>query len=183
MTEANRVNEVLPGSDSVLDTREAGTQLRPGLWQTINDRFPGLMITKSTVVPLARLMKPLSASRLIMISSCGVHLKTDRPLDVFHPLGDFGFRRVPSRSNQQELTIHHIKFPHDDADLDINVIFPIERLREMVEEKVLGGLTENFLSFIGYNMDMEKFERTTARDIAEAAVVQEKADAALLVPA
>lgn len=183
MTEANRVNKTPSGSDSVLDPREAGTQLRPGLWQTINERFPGLMITKSTVVPLTRLIKPLAASHLIMISSCGVHLKTDRPLDVFHPFGDFSFRRVPSGASHQELIIHHLKFPHDDADLDINVIFPIERLQELAQEKVLGGLTENFFSFIGYNMDMEKFERTVARDIAEAVVIQEKADAALLVPA
>jgi hypothetical protein len=29
---------------SAADPREAGTQLRPGLWQTINERYPGSMI-------------------------------------------------------------------------------------------------------------------------------------------
>jgi hypothetical protein len=40
-------------TESPADSRESGTQLRPGLWQTINERYPGSMITKSAFVPLA----------------------------------------------------------------------------------------------------------------------------------
>ena len=81
------------------------------------------------------------------------------------------------------MIIHQLKYPHDDADLDINVIFPIERLQELVTEGVLGGLTRNFFSFIGYNMDPERFERTVVQGIAEAVAMEEQADAALLAPA
>jgi D-proline reductase (dithiol) PrdB len=165
------------------DPREVGTQLRPGLWQTINERYPGSMIRKESFVPQVRLRKPLAASRLTLVSSCGVHLKTDQPLDVCHPFGDFRFMRVPSGAKHDDLIIHQLKYPHDDADLDINVIFPIERLQELREEGYLGGLTPNFFSFIGYNMDPEKFERTVALGIAEAVVEQEHADCALLAPA
>ena len=171
-------------ADSTLaDPRETGTQLRRGLWQTVNERYPGSMIEKDSFVPLAELRKPLSEVRLTLISSCGVHAKSDGPLDVCHPFGDFRFRRVPSRLRHQDLIIHQLKYPHDDADVDINVIFPIERLQELASKGVLGGLTENFFSFIGYNMDPEKFERTVAHDIAEAVVTEERADAALLAPA
>ncbi len=166
------------------DPRETGTQqLRPGLWHTINERYPGSMIEKHDFVPLARMRKPLSDARLTLISSCGVHVKSDPPLDVCHPFGDFRFRRVPSNSRHEDLIIHQLKYPHDDADLDINVIFPIERLQELAAEGVVGGLTQNFFSFIGYNMDPEKFERTVAHDIAKAVVEEERADAALLAPA
>jgi D-proline reductase (dithiol) PrdB len=177
MTEADS------GTPPTIDPREAGTQLRPGLWETINQRYPGSMIRKDSSVRPARLTKPLSQSRLALISSCGVHLKSDEPLDVCHPFGDFRFLRVPSRAKHGDLMIHQLKYPHDDADLDINVIFPIERLQELCEERVLGGLTDNFFSFIGYNMDPEKFERTVAADIAEAVVKNEHADCALLAPA
>jgi hypothetical protein len=44
-------------------------------------------------------------------------------------------------------------------------------------------LAENFFSFIGYNMDPEKFERTVAHEIAEAVAQEERADVALLAPA
>jgi D-proline reductase (dithiol) PrdB len=171
------------GTSSAPDPREVGTQLRPGLWHTINERYPGSMIRKDSFVPQARLAKPLGASRLALVSSCGVHLKTDRPLDVCHPFGDFRFMRVPSRAKHDDLIIHQLKYPHDDADLDINVIFPIERLQELCEEERLGGLTPNFFSFIGYNMDPDKFERTVAEGIAEAVVEEERADCALLAPA
>jgi D-proline reductase (dithiol) PrdB len=165
------------------DPREAGTQLRPGLWHTINERYPGSMIEKTDLVPLAELRKPLSESRLTLISSCGVHAKSDPPLDVCHPFGDFRFRQVPSASRHEDLIIHQLKYPHDDADLDINVIFPIERLQELASEGVLGGLTENFFSFIGYNMDPERFEHSVALDIAEAVAKEERAEVALLAPA
>ena len=171
------------GALSAADPREGGAQLRPDLWHTINERYPGSMIRKESFVPQARLGKPLAVSRLTLVSSCGVHLKTDQPLDVCHPFGDFRFLRVPSGAKRDELIIHQLKYPHDDADLDINVIFPIERLQELCEEGCLGKLTPNFFSFIGYNMDPEKFERTVAEGIAEAVVQEEHADCALLAPA
>ena len=40
-------------------------QLRPGLWATINERYPGSMISKADVVPLAQLTRPISEARLI----------------------------------------------------------------------------------------------------------------------
>ena len=166
-----------------VDPRETGTQLRPGLWHAINQRYPGSMIRKEGFVPQAHLAKPLAEARLTLISSCGVHHKADRPLDVCHPFGDFRFLRVPSAARHDDLIIHQLKYPHDDADLDINVIFPIERLQELRDEGRIGSLTPNFFSFIGYNMDPEKFERTVAAGIAEAVVEEERADCALLAPA
>ena len=180
MTEAvkNLRQPILPR-----DPRETGQQLRPGLWETINQRYPGSMVTKADYVPLARLAKPLSQVRVTLISSCGVHAKADSPMDVCHPFGDFTFRRVPSAAKHSELIIHQLKYPHDDADEDINVIFPIERLQELAAEGTIGGLTKHFFSFIGYNMDPERFERTVAADIARAVSEEEHADVALLAPA
>ena len=157
-------------------------QLRPGLWETVNERYPGSMITKTDTVPLARLKKSLSESRLTFVSSAGVQPKGTMPFDVVHPIGDYSFRRVPSDSKPSDLEIHQIKYPTNGALKDLNVIFPIERLQELVTERVLGGLTPNFFSFIGYNMDPERLERTLAEDIAEA-VVADGADVALLAPA
>ena len=157
-------------------------QLRPGLWQTVNDRYPGSMITKNDFVPLAKLSKPLSESRLTFVSTAGVQPKNTMPFDTVHPVGDYSFRRVPSNSKTSDLEIHQLKYPTFGASRDLNVIFPIERLRELVDEKFIGGLTENFFSFIGYNMDAERLEQTLAENIAEA-VKAEGTDVALLAPA
>ena len=160
------------------DTR----QLRPGLWETINERYPGSMINKSDFISLARLRKPLSQTRLTFVSSAGIQPKGTMPFDVVHPVGDFSFRRVPSASTISELEIHQIKYPTTGALKDLNVIFPIERLQELTKEGLIGELTPNLFSFIGYQMDPPTFERTLAEDIANA-VVAEGAEAALLCPA
>lgn len=160
----------------------AAAQLRPGLWQTVNERYPGSMIHKDDFVPLARLGKPLSAARLSFVSTAGVQPRGTLPFDTAHPVGDYTFRRVPSASRPEDLEIHQLKYPTAGALRDLNVIFPVERLREFAREGVVGGLTENFFSFIGYNMDAERLERTLAEEIA-AAVVAEGADAVLLAPA
>ncbi len=158
------------------------TQLRPGLWATVNERYPGAMITKTDFVPLAKLKKPLSESRLTFISTAGVQPKDSMPFDTVHPIGDYTFRRVPSDSKVEHLEIHQLKYPTFGAKKDLNVIFPLERLQELAREKVIGELTTNFFSFIGYNMDAERLERTLAEAIADA-VEAEKPDAALLAPA
>ncbi len=157
-------------------------QLRPGLWTTVNERYPGVMITKTDFVPLAKLKKPLPESRLTFVSTSGVQPKTTLPFDTAHPVGDYSFRRVPSNSKPDELEIHQLKYPTAGAERDLNVIFPIERLQELVSEKFIGGLTKNFYSFIGYNMDADKFEKTLAENIADA-VEAEKPDLVLLAPA
>ena len=158
------------------------TQLRPGLWDTVNERYPGSMISKDNFIPLARLSKPLSDARVSFVSTSGVQPRGTMPFDTVHPVGDYTFRRVPSGSKPADLEIHQIKYPTNGANRDLNVIFPIERLQELVAEGFIGALSENFYSFIGYNMDAERLERTLAEDIASA-VEAEKPDVVLLAPA
>jgi len=160
------------------DTR----QLRPGLWETINERYPGSMITKSDFVPLARLSKPLSRTRLTFVSSAGIQPKGTMPFDVVHPVGDFSFRRVRSASTISELGDPPNQVPDHGRAQGFERDLSIERLQEMTKEGVIGELTPNLFSFIGYQMDPPTFERTLAEDIANA-VVAEGAEAALLCPA
>ncbi len=157
-------------------------QLRPGLWATVNERYPGSMITKPDLVPLAGLGKPLALSRLTFVSTAGVQPTGTLPFDVVHPVGDYSFRRVPSTAKPVDLEIHQLKYPTASANRDLNVIFPIERLQELAAEGVIGGLTPDFFSFIGYNMDPERLEQTLAEEIADA-VAADGAEAALLAPA
>ena len=163
-------------------TDEGSIQLRPGLWETVNERYPGSMITSSDYVPLAKLDKPLSESRLTFVSTAGVQPKGTMPFDTVHPVGDYTFRRVPSASKPDDLEIHQLKYPTVGAKRDLNVIFPIERLQELDADGIIAELAPNFFSFIGYNMDPERLEKTLAEDIADA-VEAEGSDVALLSPA
>lgn len=157
-------------------------QLRPGLWATVNERYPGSMITKDDVVPLAPLRRPLAECRVAFLSTSGVQTRDSLPFDTVHPVGDFTFRRVPSSSDVRDLVIHQLKYPTFGADRDLNVIFPIERLRELADEGVVGELNEGFYTFIGYNMDPARVEATLAEDVAKA-LVDDEVDVALAAPA
>lgn len=157
-------------------------QMRPGLWATVNERYPGSLITKTDFVPLAKLTKPLSESRLTFVSTAGVQPHGTLPFDTAHPIGDYTFRRVPSGSKATDLEIHQLKYPTFGAEKDLNVVFPIERLQELANEGIIGELAPDFFSFIGYNMDAKRLEKTLAEDIADA-VEAEKPDAVLLSPA
>ena len=64
------------------------------------------------------------------------------PFDTVHPVGDYSFRRVPSVSKPTDLEIHQLKYPTAGANRDLNVIFPIERLQELVAEGFVGSLTK-----------------------------------------
>lgn len=158
------------------------SQLRPGLWETVNERYPGSMISNPDAVPLAPLNKPLSECRVCFVSTSGVQPKTSLPFDTVHPVGDYTFRQVPSDSRPEDLEIHQLKYPTFGAREDLNVIFPIERLQEFAQEGVVGSLTENFYTFIGYNMDPERLQNTLAKNLA-AAIAKEKPDAVIAAPA
>ena len=85
----------------------ATTQLRPGLWDVVNERYPGSMIHNEDFVPMAKMQKPLSECRVGFVSTAGVQLKGSMPFDVVHPIGDYTFRKIPS-GTQPDLSLIHI---------------------------------------------------------------------------
>ena len=157
-------------------------QLRPGLWDTVNERHPGSMSDEADFVPLAPLRKPRSECRLAFVSTVGVQPKGSVPFDSVHPAGDYTFRRVPAAAPVEDLEIRQLKYPTAGAQRDRNVIFLIERLQELADEGVIGGLTEHCFSSIGYNTDPERLEWTLVAELA-AAVSEEGADIVLAAPA
>jgi D-proline reductase (dithiol) PrdB len=54
--------------------------------------------------------------------------------------GDLTCREIRASIPVNELTITHDYYDHEDADRDINVVFPIERLRELESERVMWTL-------------------------------------------
>jgi D-proline reductase (dithiol) PrdB len=78
-------------------------------------------------------------------------------------------------------TISHTHYNHLDADKDVNVMFPIERLHELADEGVVGGVARTFYGLMGWVPNPQ----STVRDTIPAIVAQAKADGvdiALLTP-
>ncbi len=95
-------------------------------------------------IPWTPLRKSLSDSTVVLISTGGVHLGSDRP---FNPNSDSTFRVIPKDARPADLAITHQAYDRTDALRDINLVFPLERLRELEEEQVIGRLAEDHYGF------------------------------------
>jgi len=119
-------------------------------------------------IPWTPLSKPLNECRVAIITTAGVHLKTDEPFDMFDEEGDATYREIPSSSTQKDLMITHDYYEHIDADIDVNIIFPIDRLRELEEEGVVASVAINHYGFMGHIVGsyVSKLIHETAKEVA-----------------
>jgi len=128
-------------------------------------------------IPWAPLRKPLTECTVVLVTTGGVHLRTDRP---FKMNSDSSFRVIPNGAQAEDLAISHQAYDRTDALKDINLVFPIERLRELAAEHVIGQLAENHYGFglMGSAKRLMPSIKEVAGRISKSGV-----DLALLVPA
>ena len=112
------------------------------------------------------LTKPLSECLVSLFTTGGVHLKSDQAFDVDSPHGDWTFRTVPTNVDTTQLAVTHTHYNHVDADRDVNCMFPLDRLKELRDQGVIGGITENAYSLMGFNPDPANLVEQTAPELA-----------------
>lgn len=101
-------------------------------------------------IPWTPFEKELSKCKVAIVTTAGVHLKDQQPFDMVDNEGDPTFREVPRDSPRTSLTITHKYYDHTDADKDINIIFPIDRLSEMKERGEIGSVAELHYGIMGH---------------------------------
>lgn len=100
--------------------------------------------------PWTPFFKERKDSRIALVTTAGVHLRSQSPFNMDDAEGDPTYREIPATIPVNELTITHNYYDHEDADRDINVVFPIERLRELESEGVIGEITPRHFSLMGH---------------------------------
>ena len=98
--------------------------------------------------------------------------------------GDPTFREIPADTRLADLTITHNYYDHADADKDINVVFPIERVQELRQSNEIGDVNYRHFSFMGHIMHhhIKTLIKETAPSVA-AALKADKVDIVILTPA
>ena len=135
-------------------------------------------------IPWTKLKKPLKECKIVLITTGGIHLKSDKEFDLSDPNGDCTFRRIPCDTNFKDLIITHKYNDHHDADRDPNLILPIEVLRELQSEGTVGPSCENHYSFMGHIEEPHLTTLIQKKSVEVAKEIrQQNADIALLVPA
>ena len=100
--------------------------------------------------PWSPLVKDLKDCTVALVTTAGVHLK-DQPLfDMVAPDGDASFRELPADTPKDGYMITHDYYDHSDADKDINVVYPIDRLKELAANGRIGGVAEINYGYMGH---------------------------------
>jgi D-proline reductase (dithiol) PrdB len=116
--------------------------------------------------PLAGLATLLSAARVGIVTAGGVHLAQDPPFDMQDPEGDGSLRMIPGDAGAGALRITHDYYDHRAADEDVNCVFPIDRLRELVAAREIGAVAPRHVGLMGH-LSGTQLERLLNRGAAE----------------
>ena len=127
---------------------------------------------------------PVSQRRVAIISTAGLHLRGDRLFNLSS--GDAKsipgeYRVIPGDTEANDLVMSHVSTNYDRTGFqqDWNVVFPLDRLRELARDGAIGSVADFHYSFMGANTpaQMEVVARTLA-----GLLKRDNVDAALLVP-
>ena len=138
-----------------------------------------LPVQENADAPFTRLAKPLAACRVAIVTTAGLHRRGDTP---FGP-GDQSYRLIPADTPSADIIQSHTSIGFDRTPLmrDVNISYPIDRLRELVAQGVLGGLAPNGYSFMGAQRELKRIASETGPEVA-ARLRADGADVAVLTP-
>ncbi len=121
---------------------------------------------------------PLSERRVAIVTSAGLH----RVGDPAFATVDLSYRVIPGNIRADALTMTHssVHFDRTGFREDVNVVFPIDRLRELAKEGLIGSVADYHYSLMGAGWPPHAIE-PTMRELA-ARLREDGVDAVCLAP-
>ena len=124
------------------------------------------------------LSKPLSESKLGFICTGGIYSAGQT---AFHFKDDTSYRAIPTDVNVEDLRATHFAYALTDARKDINVVFPVEQLRTMVDEGVIDSLAPDAYTLMGGIYSTRRVVEELIPALVDR-VLADEVDVVLLVP-
>ena len=124
--------------------------------------------------------KSRSQMRLALVTTAGLHLRGDRLFTG----GDQTFRVIPSDTPAKDIVLSHVSIGFDRSGIiaDLNLVLPMDRLREMAVRGEIGGVGPNFYSFLGAQRKYEGLMNDSGPEVGRR-LRDEGVDAVLLTGA
>jgi D-proline reductase (dithiol) PrdB len=116
-------------------------------------------------VPFTPYDKELASAVVTLVSATGVYLPDQEPYPPEDP-GDISYRVIPAETETSTLRIAHHHYDHSEADTDPNIVFPLETLRELVSDGVIGAINDKHYSY-GFTTRLRELYETTFPEIAD----------------
>ena len=122
----------------------------------------------------------LAGRRIALLTTAGLHLRSDQPFDTGG--GGIDYRVIPGDVKAADLVMSHasVNFDRTGFQSDWNVVFALDRLKELVRDKVVGSIAAFHYSFMGAIPQVTRYE-PKARELA-AMLRQDRVDGVLLSP-
>jgi D-proline reductase (dithiol) PrdB len=120
---------------------------------------------------------PLSQRRVAIVSSAALIHRGDKPF----PFGSGEYRAVPGDWNNHDILMSHVSINFDRAGFqrDVNVVYPIDRLRELATDGVIGSVADTHYTIMG---STDPAAMTESADGIAAALLADRCDAVVLAP-
>src|SRR5919202_1671874 len=131
-------------------------------------------------VPFTPFDGELHKATVAIVTAGGVHLRSQEPFNIADELGDLTFRVIPADVDSSRPMVTHHHYDHADADQDINVVFPIDALRDLQREGFVGGVARKHVGYMGYTMQLKAMYEGTAPQIANEIDKGARADSVIL---
>ncbi|NKB98891.1 MAG: selenoprotein B glycine/betaine/sarcosine/D-proline reductase [Pseudomonadales bacterium] len=122
--------------------------------------------------------KPLAESKIAIISTAGLHRRTDARFTV----GAVDYRLLPGDIDFSDVVMSHVStnFDRSAFQRDPNIWFPLDRLREMANDGEIGGVSRWHYSFMGAQPNHQALK--DAGEEVGRLLANDEVDVALLVP-
>jgi D-proline reductase (dithiol) PrdB len=143
--------------------------------------------SKPSDIPWTSLRKPLSRSRVALLSTAAVALCGDRPFDIEgerrNPWwGDPSHRLIPRGTKTGQVRLYHLHIDCAFGQQDLNVVLPLDRLEELAAAGFIGESAPTHYSMMGYILQEADLLAKTVPAIV-ARLKTEAVDVLALVPA
>lgn len=116
-------------------------------------------------VPFTPFDKTLAAATVTIVSAAGAYAPDQDPFPTEDP-GDITYRVIAGDTESSTLRIAHHHYDHTEADADPNIVFPIDTLRELAAEGVIGAVNDKHFSY-GFTTRLKELYETTFPEIAD----------------
>ena len=119
--------------------------------------------------PNTPLHKELSQCRIALITTAGLHLQKQKPYNERVIGGDCSYREIPNTIKTQVLALGHRSkaFDASGTESDVNLVFPLDRFRELENEGKIGSLNDRHFSFMGSITKPKPLIEKTAPEVAQ----------------
>jgi hypothetical protein len=110
---------------------------------------PNYIHLENSFVPWAPIRKPLSESRVALVTAGGLYVPGQEPFTDEGNRGDPTFRELPRTLRTGDYLISHTHYDHQWVLQDMNCLLPLEVCEQLAREGIIGGVVEVHYGFMG----------------------------------